>query len=105
MPIGRRLSTPVSPARAASRGHFERALESPEDRGLANLILGRQLGHGLAVGVALGDLALLADIQRGGPAELLALSAGLGDADLGAGQDQFALKLGDAEDSGQRADL
>src|SRR6516165_7902336 len=52
--------------------------------------------HGLTGSVALGDLALLADVERGGPAELLALRAGLEDSGLGAGEDQRALELADA---------
>ena len=81
---------PVSPARGVSRDLLERALEGPEYCGLANFVFSRQRCHGLALGVPFGDLALLADIERGWPAELLALLPGLGDADLGARQDQRA---------------
>jgi hypothetical protein len=51
------------PVGAASCGLIERALERAEYRGLADLILGRQRRHGLAGGIALGDLALLADVE------------------------------------------
>jgi Bacterial conjugation TrbI-like protein len=37
--------------------------EGPEDRCFSDLVFGRQLRHGLAVGVALGDLALLVGVE------------------------------------------
>jgi hypothetical protein len=37
--------------------------EGPEDRCFSDLVFGRQLRHGLAVGVARGDLALLAGVK------------------------------------------
>ena len=49
---------------AASRGLIERALQCPEDSGLADLVVGGQGRHGLACGVALSDLSLLTDVQR-----------------------------------------
>ena len=84
------------PAACASRGLIERALERPEDRGLSDLVVAGKLRHGLAGGIPLGDLALLGDIERGGSTELLAILARLGDAGLGAAQDQAPLELGDA---------
>src|ERR1700677_748988 len=85
---------------AMRRAHSRRALtaiavrsgglERPEYRGLADFVLPRQLGHCLAVGVPIGNLALLASIEGAGPAELLALGAGLGDAGLAPGLDQAA---------------
>jgi hypothetical protein len=42
----------------------------------------RQLGHGLAGRIALGDLAALTNVEGGGSTELLAEIAGLGDAFL-----------------------
>jgi hypothetical protein len=66
-------------------------LQRPEDGGLADLVFLRQRRHRLAGSVPIGDLALLTDIQRGGATELLALLACLGDACLGARQDQLAL--------------
>jgi hypothetical protein len=47
--------------------------QRPEDRGLADFVLTRQLRHRLAGSVSVGDLALLAGIQRARSAELLAL--------------------------------
>jgi hypothetical protein len=73
----------ISRAVAASRDRFERALQRSKDRGLTDLVFPCQLGHGLARGVAFGDLAALACIEGGGPAELLALLACLEDAGLG----------------------
>jgi hypothetical protein len=43
-------------------------LQCPENRGLATLFFARQLGHGLASGVAIGDLSFLAVIEGGGAA-------------------------------------
>src|ERR1700733_2499211 len=47
--------------------------QRPEDRGLADFVFTRQLRHRLAGSVSVGDLALLAGIQRARSAELLAL--------------------------------
>ena len=56
-------------AGAASSGRFERGLEGPEDRGLADLIVGCQLRHRRTGSVPLGDLALLANIESGRPTD------------------------------------
>ena len=82
------------PAACASRGLIERALERSEDRGLSDLVVAGKLRHGLAGGIAFGDFAFLAYIQRGWPAELLALRARLEDAGLGACE-YFLLTSGD----------
>ena len=84
----------ISRAAAASRGLIERALERPEDRGLSDLVVAGKLRHGLAGGIVFGDFAFLAYIQRGWPAELLALRARLEDAGLGACE-YFLLTSGD----------
>lgn len=58
----------ISRAVAASRGRFERALQLQRSRP-HDQVFPRQLDHGLARGVALGDLAALACIEGGGRAE------------------------------------
>jgi hypothetical protein len=97
----------VRPLFCGSRGRLERALQRPPDRRFPDLVFLRELGHCLAGGVPVGDLAALTDIEGGGPAELLAVGAGLGDAFLAPCRDQLPLKLGDAGHDGddQLADV
>jgi hypothetical protein len=49
--------------------------QRPEDRGLADFVFTRQLRHRLAGSVSVGDLALLAGIQRARSANFLPWSA------------------------------
>jgi hypothetical protein len=72
------------------RGFFA-GLKRPPDRAEANLILLGQLRHGGALGVAVGNHALLAVTQGSWPPELGALSLGALDALLATLLDQAAL--------------
>src|SRR6516164_6661321 len=49
---------------AAPRGLPERALQRSEDGGFTDLIVGGQCRHGLAGGIASGNLPLLTGIER-----------------------------------------
>ena len=69
-------------------------LQRAPDRRLGDAVAGRQLGHRLARGVTLGDLAALADVELGLVAELLAFGLGAIDAGLAALADQRSLEFG-----------
>ena len=78
---------------ASGLGADGRALQRSPDRGLADVVLPGQLGHGLARSVALGELATLAGVQLGFATELNTLRLGSGNASVAAGTDQGALDL------------
>jgi hypothetical protein len=71
-------------------------LQRTEDRGLADLIFGRELRNSLASCVPLRDFALPTDIHARAPTEHLTLLLGLDDAGVRPEQDQLALNLDDA---------
>src|SRR4029077_255555 len=74
---------------------FERAEGAP-DRWLGDVVFDRQIGHGLASSVAVGDLAPLTGIEGGGPAELGTLALGPRDTFIAARADQRPLELANA---------
>jgi hypothetical protein len=71
-------------------------LQRSPDRRFAAFVFARQVGHRLAISVALGNAAALSDIEHSLATELLALGLGAIDAFLTAGADQAALKFSDA---------
>src|SRR4051812_15843261 len=70
-------------------------LQRPPDRGFAAVVLARQLCHGLAATITLGNTPALAGIEDSWAAKLSAFAFRAFDAFLTALPDQFALELRD----------